>query len=98
MAGANFADVKYIQGTNFTGANLSSAILTGINMSGSNFTQANLAGAQTTSSGVATPAKPKVTTTGSHGLGRFTVTCSGAVSTAGTRQAQPQQITYTVIR
>jgi hypothetical protein len=49
-------------------------------------------------SGVATPAKRKVTTTSKNGLGHFTVTCSGAVSTAGTRQAQPQQITYTVIR
>jgi uncharacterized protein YjbI with pentapeptide repeats len=59
-----------------------------------------IAGCRTTEtiSGVSTPAKLKITTTGSHGLGRFTVTCSGAVSTAGTRQAQPQQITYTVIR
>jgi hypothetical protein len=59
-----------------------------------------VAGCRTTEtiSGVAKPAKLKVTTTGSHGLGRFTVTCAGAVSTAGTRQAQPLQITYTVIR
>lgn len=51
-----------------------------------------------TISGVAIAAKKKVTTTGKNGLGRFTVTCSGAVSTAGTRQAKPVQITYTVIR
>jgi uncharacterized protein YjbI with pentapeptide repeats len=58
-----------------------------------------IAGCRTTEtiSGVATPAKRTVTTTGKHGLGRFTVTCSGAVSTAGTRQAHPQQVTYTVI-
>lgn len=59
-----------------------------------------IAGCRTTEtiSGVATPAKRKVTTTGKHGLGTFTVTCSGAVSIAGTRQARPQRITYTVIR
>lgn len=51
-----------------------------------------------TVSGVATPAKRKITTTGRHGLGTFTVTCSGAVSVSGTHQARTQRVTYTVIR
>jgi len=51
-----------------------------------------------TISGVATPAKRRITTTGRHGIGTFTVSCSGAVSVAGTRQARTQRVTYTVIR
>ena len=51
-----------------------------------------------TISGVVTPAKRKVSTTGKHGLGTFTVTCSGAVSGAGTRQASSVRVTYRVIR
>jgi uncharacterized protein YjbI with pentapeptide repeats len=59
-----------------------------------------VAGCRTTEtiSGVFKPAKRKITTTGSNGLGRFTVTCSGAVSIAGLRQAGPRRVTYTVIR
>lgn len=58
------------------------------------------AGCRTTDtmSGVARHAKLSITTTGRHGLGRFTATCAGAVSIAGTRQARPQRVTYTVIR
>jgi hypothetical protein len=59
-----------------------------------------LAGCRSTEaiSGVATAARRKVSTTGRHGLGTFTVTCSGAVSGAGTRQASPVRVTYKVIR
>lgn len=58
------------------------------------------AGCRTTEtvSGVAKRAAARTTTTGSRGLGTFTVTCSGAVSVAGTRQARPVRITYTVVR
>jgi hypothetical protein len=59
-----------------------------------------VAGCRTTDtiSGVARPAKLSITTTGRSGLGKFTVTCAGAVSVAGTRQARTQRVTYTVIR
>jgi uncharacterized protein YjbI with pentapeptide repeats len=59
-----------------------------------------IAGCRTTDtiSGVATHAKLTITRKGKHGLGRFTVTCTGAVSIAGTPQARPQPVTYTVIR
>ncbi|HTZ93442.1 MAG TPA: pentapeptide repeat-containing protein [Streptosporangiaceae bacterium] len=48
-------------------------------------------------SGVATRARLRVTG-GRHGLGRFTATCSGAVSVAGTTQARPVRVTFTVVR
>jgi uncharacterized protein YjbI with pentapeptide repeats len=48
-------------------------------------------------SGVAIDAKLTVTTTGAHGVGRFTATCSGATSVAGTSQAAPVAATYTVL-
>ncbi|HEY2551485.1 MAG TPA: pentapeptide repeat-containing protein [Streptosporangiaceae bacterium] len=48
-------------------------------------------------SGVGAPARAKVTTTGSHGVGPFTATCSGAMSVAGLRQAQPVSVRYTSI-
>ncbi|HEY2507581.1 MAG TPA: pentapeptide repeat-containing protein [Streptosporangiaceae bacterium] len=56
------------------------------------------AGCSTTEavSGVATPATVRVATSGSNGVGRFTATCSGAVSVAGTTQAAPVQVSYTV--
>jgi len=50
-----------------------------------------------TVSGVARSAKLTVTTTGSHGVGSFTATCSGAVSVAGTGQAAPVRARYTVV-
>jgi len=57
------------------------------------------AGCKTTDSvsGVATPAKVKVTTIGSHGTGTFTATCSGAIDVAGNPQAAPVAVTYTVV-
>jgi uncharacterized protein YjbI with pentapeptide repeats len=48
-------------------------------------------------SGVGTPAKLKVTTTGSHGVGSFTATCAGAADGAGNRQAAPVSVTYKVV-
>ena len=48
-------------------------------------------------SGVARPAKLKVTATGSYGAGSFTAACSGAVSVAGTAQAVPVKAGYTVV-
>jgi uncharacterized protein YjbI with pentapeptide repeats len=45
---------------------------------------------------VATPAAPKVTTTGKNGVGRFTATCSGAVDLAGNKQKAPVSVTFTV--
>jgi uncharacterized protein YjbI with pentapeptide repeats len=58
-----------------------------------------VAGCRTTElvSGVATRAKVKVTVRGRHGIGKFTATCTGAVSIAGTRQARVVRITYKVI-
>jgi uncharacterized protein YjbI with pentapeptide repeats len=58
------------------------------------------AGCRTTEqvSGVAIRARVKVTTSGQHGLGTFTATCAGAVSVAGTHQARPVQVRYTVIK
>ena len=38
-----------------------------------------------------------VTTTGSHGVGRFNATCAGAVDAAGNRQQAPVRATYTVL-
>jgi uncharacterized protein YjbI with pentapeptide repeats len=34
---------------------------------------------------------------GSHGVGRFTATCAGAVDLAGNRQSAPVSVTYTVL-
>ena len=48
-------------------------------------------------SGVATNARLKLTTTGANGVGRFTATCSGAVSVAGTGQAGAVTTSYTVV-
>jgi uncharacterized protein YjbI with pentapeptide repeats len=48
-------------------------------------------------SGVATPAMVKVTTSGSHGTGTFTATCTGALDVAGIPQAAPVAVTYTVV-
>jgi hypothetical protein len=58
-----------------------------------------VAGCRTTESvsGVATRAHVKVTATGSHGVGKFIATCTGAVSNAGTRQARPVQVSDTVV-
>jgi hypothetical protein len=58
------------------------------------------AGCRTTESvsGVAKPALLRITTTASHGVGKFTATCAGAVSVAGTLQARPVRVSYTVIR
>ncbi len=47
-------------------------------------------------SGVASPAKLKVVSVGSAGLGSFTATCTGAVSVAGTAQAGKVRATYSV--
>jgi hypothetical protein len=57
------------------------------------------AGCRTTEavSGVGTPARARVIG-GRHGLGRFTATCAGAVSVAGTRQARAIRVSYTVVR
>ncbi len=49
-----------------------------------------------TISGIAKRAKLTMTTTGSHGVGEFTVTCAGAVSVAGTVQARPVSVRYRV--
>lgn len=48
-------------------------------------------------SGIQTPARLKITTTGSHGVGDFSATCSGAISVAGQHQANPGQAFYTVL-
>jgi hypothetical protein len=48
-------------------------------------------------SGVAQPAKLKVTTTGSDGVGGFTAACSGAVSVAGTRQTAAASAKYSIV-
>ncbi len=58
------------------------------------------AGCRTTEpvSGVATRARLTIRAQGSHGLGKFTATCKGAVSVAGTSQSRPQRVTYTVVR
>lgn len=57
------------------------------------------AGCRTTDavSGVSMRAQILVTG-GRHGLGRFTATCTGAMSVAGTAQAHPVRVTYTVHR
>lgn len=57
------------------------------------------AGCRTTDavSGVGTAAAVKVTTTGSHGTGAFTATCSGAADKAGNAQAKPISISYAVV-
>jgi len=47
-------------------------------------------------SGVAQKASVTVTTTGSHGVGRFTATCTGAANKAGIRQTVPVKVQYTV--
>lgn len=59
-----------------------------------------VAGCRTTEqvSGVAIRARLKFTRRGRHGLGSFTVTCSGAVSVAGMRQARTVRVTYKVIK
>ena len=49
-----------------------------------------------TLSGVATAARVTVTTAGSHGVGSFTATCSGAANRAGIGQAAPVKVMYTV--
>ncbi len=56
-------------------------------------------GCKTTASlsGVATPAKVTVTTTGSHGTGIFKATCTGAFDVAGNPQAAPVTLTYSVV-
>ena len=48
-------------------------------------------------SGVGVKAKLKVTSPRSR-LGKFTATCSGAISVAGTRQKGPVRVTYIVVR
>jgi hypothetical protein len=47
-----------------------------------------------TVSKIATPTKLTTTTTGSHAVGQFAATCAGAVSIAGTVQAQPVKVRY----
>ena len=47
-------------------------------------------------SGVATPARLRVTHTSAGALGSFTATCSGAVNGAGIRQTKPVSVTYYV--
>jgi uncharacterized protein YjbI with pentapeptide repeats len=56
------------------------------------------AGCRTTDtlSGVATAAKVAVATTGSHGVGSFTVTCAGGYNRAGIGQAGPVRTKYVV--
>jgi hypothetical protein len=48
-------------------------------------------------SGVATPASVHITTTGSHGVGLFKATCSGATDVAGYRRADPVTVSFTVV-
>jgi uncharacterized protein YjbI with pentapeptide repeats len=57
------------------------------------------AGCTTTDSlsGVATPATVSVTTSGSHGTGTFTATCTGAFNVAGVEQTALVSVTYTVV-
>ena len=53
---------------------------------------------RTTDNGkVATAAKVTITTTGAHGVGRFTVTCAGAVDRAGNKQTAPVSVSYSVV-
>ena len=46
---------------------------------------------------VATPAALTTTTTGKHGVGRFTATCSGAVDLAGNKQLASVRASYSVL-
>jgi hypothetical protein len=46
---------------------------------------------------VATSAKVTITTTGARGVGRFTVTCAGAVDLAGNKRAAPVSVSYSVV-
>ncbi|HET7016061.1 MAG TPA: pentapeptide repeat-containing protein [Streptosporangiaceae bacterium] len=48
-------------------------------------------------SGIAVTATPKITTTGSHGVGPFVATCAGAVDVAGNPQSKPVSRSYVVI-
>jgi uncharacterized protein YjbI with pentapeptide repeats len=53
---------------------------------------------RTTDNGkVATAAKVTISTTGAHGVGRFTVTCAGAVDLAGNKQTTPVSVSYSVV-
>jgi uncharacterized protein YjbI with pentapeptide repeats len=58
------------------------------------------AGCRTTESvsGVAVRARLRISGRHKHGLGKFVATCSGAVSVAGTRQAFPVRVRYTVVK
>jgi uncharacterized protein YjbI with pentapeptide repeats len=71
--------------------------VTGVSSGKVYITGAVTEGCKTTDDGtVAIPAKLTVTTTGKHGVGRFTATCAGAVDLAGNQQKPPVSVTFTV--
>jgi len=94
----NYATVSYLVKVDLTRPSVSVTAV----RSGHTYRRGHVpvAGCRTTElvSGVAIRARVKVTSRGRHGLGRFTATCRGAVSVAGTRQARAVQVTYKVIK